>query len=49
MATFIVKKTTELSIDEKKQIINLFNIVFDKNRSVEEFDNQYLNNPMGYS
>lgn len=46
---FIVKKTTELTPAEKEQIVALFNEVFDKQRSLQEFDNQYLNNPLGYS
>lgn len=46
---FIVKKTTELTLDEKEQILSLFNEVFEKERTITEFDNQYLNNPIGYS
>jgi len=46
---FITKKTTELSIEEKQGLVNLFNSVFDKTRTVEEFDRQFLNNPEGYS
>lgn len=46
---FIVKRTTELAQDEKEQILSLFNEVFEKGRTIEEFDNQYLNNPLGYS
>lgn len=46
---FIVKKTTELTVAEKEQIVSLFNEVFDKNRTIQEFNNQYLNNPLGYS
>lgn len=46
---FIIKKTTELSSVEKEQIILLFNEVFEKNRTLQEFNNQYLNNPLGYS
>lgn len=45
----IVKKTTELLIEQKHQIVYLFNKVFKKNRTLTEFDNQYLNNPLGYS
>ena len=46
---FIVKKTTELTSIEKEQILSLFNEVFEKSRTIQEFNNQYLNNPLGYS
>ena len=46
---FIVKKTTELTEEEKIQILDLFDEVFGKKRTRTEFDNQYLNNPLGYS
>lgn len=46
---FIVKKTTELTSVEKEQILSLFNEVFEKSRTIREFNNQYLNNPLGYS
>ena len=49
MITFEVKKTSELSVEEKQQIIAIFNEIFEKNRSVEEFDNQYYNNVKGDS
>lgn len=45
----LVKKTTELTELEKKQICNLFNTVFVKSqRGYEEVMNQYENTPMGY-
>lgn len=47
MITFEVKKTSELTIEEKQQIIALFNEIFEKDRSVQEFDNQYYNNVKG--
>jgi len=46
---FIVKKTTELTDDEQTGILSLFNSIFKKNRSLEQFQNQFLNNPQGYS
>ncbi len=46
---FVTKKTTELSLEEKQSLVDLFNEVFDKRRTVEEFDRQFLNNPEGYS
>lgn len=46
---FIVKKTTELSKEEIRQINRLFNNVFGKSRSDTEFINQSVNNPLGYS
>lgn len=46
---FITKKTIELTLEEKQGLVNLFNEVFDKKRTVEEFDRQFLNNPEGYS
>lgn len=49
MEEFIVKKTIELTADEKQQILDLFNIIMEKNRSMSEFVNQNIQNPMGYS
>ncbi|MCH5243113.1 MAG: GNAT family N-acetyltransferase [Muribaculaceae bacterium] len=46
---FQVKKTTELSKEEINQINSLFKEVFDKERSEEEFLNQSVQNPLGYS
>lgn len=46
---FVTKKTTELTREEKQGLVDLFNDVFDKERTVEEFDRQFLNNPEGYS
>lgn len=46
---FVVKKTTELTLEEKEQILILFEEVFEKIRGFQEFDNQYLNNPLKYS
>lgn len=46
---FIVKKTTELNREEIRQINSLFEMVFEKNRSDQEFINQSINNPLGYS
>lgn len=46
---FIVKKTTELAKYERKQILDLFNHIFKTNRSLEQFDNQFYQNVLGYS
>jgi len=46
---FIFKKTSELSDNEKIQICNLFLEVFEKKKTIEEFDKQFLNTPLGYS
>lgn len=46
---FFTKKTTELSLEEKQELVDLFNEVFDKKRTVVEFDRQFLNNPEGFS
>jgi uncharacterized protein (UPF0332 family) len=46
---FIVKKTIELTDKEKTGILSLFNAVFEKERPLEHFLNQYLNNPLGYA
>ena len=46
---FFTKKTTDLSLEEKQGLVDLFNEVFDKKRTVEEFDRQFLNNPEGFS
>lgn len=47
MITFEVKKTSELTEEEKTQILSIFNEIFEKERSVKEFDNQYFNNTEG--
>ena len=46
---FIVKKTTELTVSEREQILCLFREVFEKERNLQEFLNQYTQNPLGYS
>jgi hypothetical protein len=46
---FIVKKTTELTDIEQAGILSLFHGIFKKERSLEHFRNQFLNNPLGYS
>lgn len=47
MITFEVKKTSELTKEEKGQILSIFNEIFEKERTVKEFDNQYFNNVEG--
>lgn len=47
MISLVVKKTSELTVDEKQQIVTLFNEIFEKNRTIKEFDNQYYNNIKG--
>ena len=49
MVNFEVKKTSNLSLAEKSQIISLFNDIFEKNRDEKEFDDLYLNNVKGDS
>lgn len=49
MIEVIVKKTFELSIAEKEQMVNLFNAISEKNRSVNAFEEQYSHNSFGYS
>lgn len=49
MMEFVVKKTEELSKEEIGQINSLFEKVFEKHRSEQEFLNQSVNNPIGYS
>ena len=46
---FIIKKTTELSNIEKKELLDLFNYVFNQERTMSEFEHQYCQNPLGYS
>lgn len=46
---FYVKKTNEMTGQELQQLLNLFNKVFEKDRSMETMLNQYTQNPMGYS
>ena len=43
------KKTTDLSIKEKEGLVLLYNDTFDEHRTIEEFDRQFLNNPIGFS
>ena len=45
----IVKKTTELTEYEQREILALFNTVFEKNRTLEHFRNQFFNTVLGYS
>lgn len=45
---FLIKKTTELSCEEKQGILDLFHRIFEKERSEAVFDNQYLQNPFGF-
>ena len=44
-----LKKTTELTIKEKEQICELFLEIFEKSKSIEDFDRQFLNTVFGYS
>ena len=46
---YLVKKTTELTESEKQEILSHFNAIFKKNRTAEEFLNQYISNVFGYS
>ncbi len=45
----VCKKTTDITEKECKQILNLFNEVFDRNSSVVEMRNNYVCNPYGES
>ena len=45
---YFVKKTTELTEQEKNDLLSCFLEVFGHERSMEEMCNQYLNTPMGY-
>lgn len=46
---FLTKKTSELTESEKTGIVELFNEVFEKDRSVEFQLNNYTQNVLGYS
>lgn len=46
---FKIKKTTDLSDQEKALLLDCFVEVFEQERSMEEMYNQYINTPMGYS
>lgn len=46
---FVVKKTFELSASEKERINGLFNEVFEKQRTIRVFENQFVNNVLGHS
>jgi GNAT superfamily N-acetyltransferase len=45
----LVKKTAELSESEQRGILTLFNTVFEKDRTMEHFRNQFFNTVLGYS
>ena len=47
--TIIVKKTSELPESEQIKILELFNSVFNKNRTIEHFRSQFINTALGYS
>lgn len=49
MLTFIHKKTNELIVEEKQQICDLFKNVFDKEKTIDKFDKQFLKTTLGYS
>jgi hypothetical protein len=46
---FLVKKTSELTKAEQKDILALFNDIFHEHRTEEEFLNQYQKNVLGFS
>ena len=46
---FITKKTTELTENELLQLKNLFEVVFERPSSVEDFLKSYTSNYLGYS
>lgn len=41
-SNIIFKRTTDMTISEKKQIIHLFSVVFQKSMSLEEYDRKFL-------
>lgn len=46
---FVTKKTTELTQEQKLGMLKLFVEVFEKERTLEEFERQYTQNCEGYS
>ena len=46
---FVTKKTIDLSKEEKKGLVELFNEVMERDRTVEEFDRLFLNTCEGFS
>jgi hypothetical protein len=46
---FIVKRTIDLTDIEQTEIRALFEVIFNKDRPLEYFRNQFVNNPLGYS
>ena len=46
---FVTKKTIELSKEEKEGLVELFNVVMERDRTVDEFDRLFLNTCEGYS
>ena len=46
---FLVKKTNEMTLTEKESIVDLFNQVFGKQRSINDFIDQFEKNDLGYS
>lgn len=50
MSTEIIfRRTTDLSVGEKGQIRDLYNRVFEKERSIEWFEQRFLRSPKGYA
>lgn len=45
---FLIKKTSELTEEEKLSFLDCFIEVFEQNRTLDEMYNQYINTPMGY-
>lgn len=46
---FVTKKTTDLINAEKQGLVNLFNVVFERERTIGEFDRLFMNTCEGYS
>lgn len=49
MNEIFLKKSNELTINEKSQICKLFLEIMKKDKSIEDFDKQFLSTPFGYS
>ena len=46
---FIFKKTADLTTEQCQELMNLFHLVFNKEKSLDKFKRQFLNTATGYS
>lgn len=47
--SFKMKTTLELTTEEAQAIVDMFNVVMERDRTLDVFYNQFINTPLGYS